>query len=372
MLFEIDPSAKTASATPPVGLAELGYRERYDLQEWVLSNPSLLGEDLFIVTDEYARFDRTRERLDLLAVDRRGKLVVVELKRSAVGSHADLQAIRYAAYCSTLRLQDVAEIHSDFRSRRGEAIGPEEARQRILNYVGSPDFTELDNQPRMILGAEEFPPEITASAMWLRSCDIDIRCVRLRPYKIGEHLILDASVLIPLPEAEEFIIRRERKEAEVAQQARDVSNSEEAQALYAGVIERLRGQSGFPHKSPPKTSALWYKNLGRNSYLGVVRRSDGIRVELYIDEGDRDFNRGVLAALEAEKDAIETEIGQKLVWDREGNARKCAVVAIRNTVPDETVDQTAAWAADQLIRFHASFGPRYEQAVSSANNSAAV
>jgi hypothetical protein len=181
MLFEINPGAKTASLMRPTALSDLGYRERYDLQEWVISNPSILGEELFVITDEYERFDRTRERLDVLALDRQGKLVVVELKRSAVGSHADLQAIRYAAYCATLRLQDVAEIHVEFRARRGEEIGPEEARRRILDYIANPEFTELDNQPRMILGAEEFPAEITASVIWLRTCNIDIRCVRLRP-----------------------------------------------------------------------------------------------------------------------------------------------------------------------------------------------
>ena len=125
----------------------------------------------------------------MLALDRQGKLVVVELKRSAVGSHADLQAIRYAAYCSTLRLQDVAEIHVEFRARRGEEIDPAEARRRILDYIANPEFTELDNQPWMMLGAEEFPAEITASVMWLRTCNIDIRCVRLRPYQVGKHLL---------------------------------------------------------------------------------------------------------------------------------------------------------------------------------------
>jgi hypothetical protein len=372
MLFEIDPTSKTASTVPSVGLSDLGYRERYDLQEWILSNPALLGEDLFIVTDEYARFDRTRERLDVLAIDKLGKLVVVELKRSAVGSHADLQVIRYAAYCSTLRLHDVAEIHAEFRARRGQAIDPEEARQAILSYVGTPEFSELDNKPRMILGAEEFPPEITASAMWLRSCDIDIRCVRLRPYKVGERLILDASVLIPLPEAEEFIIRRERKEVEVAQEARSTSSSPELQALNAAVIERLRGQSGFLHKAPPKMSPLWYRNIGRSSFLGVVRKPGSIRVELYLDEGDRNFNRNVLAALESDKESIEADVGYPLIWEGEGNARKCAVVAVRSVQPGESIDAEAAWAAEVLVRFRAAFGARFAQAVSTAEGSAAM
>jgi hypothetical protein len=218
-----------------------------------------------------------------------------------------------------------------------------------LEYIANPEFTELDNQPRMILGAEEFPAEITASVMWLRTCNIDIRCVRLRPYQVGEHLLVDASVLIPLPEPEDFVIRRERKEAEVAQQARVASNSVETQALHAQVIEGLQGQPGFPSKTPPKSSpGLWYKLMGKNSYLGVIRGSDGTRVELYIDEGERAFNRRVRATLHKARESIEQEIGHPVIWDSDGEAksRKCAVISLRPRSAGEQVEEMAAWAVN--------------------------
>ena len=112
-----------------------------------------------MVTSEFSSFDRTAERLDVLAVDARGSLTVVELKRSAVGTAAELQALRYAAYCSTLSLQAVAEMLAEYESARtGTPISPEEAGRRIRAFVNDPDFVELDNRPRIILGAEEFPP----------------------------------------------------------------------------------------------------------------------------------------------------------------------------------------------------------------------
>lgn len=214
MLFLVDAEAKTARAVGPTTFAELNIRERYDLQEWVTATPRLLGEDLFIVTTEFAGFDRASERLDVLAVDIRGKLVVVELKRSAVGTHAELQALRYAAYCSTLTLEDLAELHAEHLTRQGSpGITRDEALERIRAFVSDPTFTVLDDRPRIILAAEEFPTGMTATVMWLRGFDIDVSCVRLRPHRVEGSLILDSSVLIPLPEAEEFLVRRERKEA---------------------------------------------------------------------------------------------------------------------------------------------------------------
>lgn len=59
--------------------------ERRDMERWVMDHPELCGEDLLIITNEYDKFDKTRERLDLLALDRDGKIVVIELKRERAG-----------------------------------------------------------------------------------------------------------------------------------------------------------------------------------------------------------------------------------------------------------------------------------------------
>ncbi len=90
MLFTVDVSAKTASEVAHVTLAQLQLRERYHLQEWILQTPSILGEDLLVITSEFSGFEKTAERLDVLALNRRGVLTVVELKRSAVGTAAEL------------------------------------------------------------------------------------------------------------------------------------------------------------------------------------------------------------------------------------------------------------------------------------------
>jgi hypothetical protein len=214
VLFRIDTAGKTAAEVRPVTLGELRLHERYDLQEWVLRVPTILGEELLVITSEFSGFDRTAERLDVLALDKRGVLTVVELKRSAVGTAAELQALRYAAYCSTLSFGDVVELLAVFESRRtGAAVSVADAERRIRAFVDEPDFAVITDKPRIILSAEEFPPELTATVLWLRSFGVEISCVRLRPYHVEGQLLLDSSVLIPLPEARAYQIRRETKDA---------------------------------------------------------------------------------------------------------------------------------------------------------------
>ena len=53
---------------------------------------------MLIICKEFSGFDRTNERLDLLAVDPTGKLVIIELKRDDSGADAYWQAIKYASY----------------------------------------------------------------------------------------------------------------------------------------------------------------------------------------------------------------------------------------------------------------------------------
>ena len=92
------PNNHESEAIDEVEFARLGLQERRDIQEWVAANPGILGDDLLMVGKEFSGFDRTSERLDLLAVDTDGKLVIIELKRDDTGADAHWQAIKYASY----------------------------------------------------------------------------------------------------------------------------------------------------------------------------------------------------------------------------------------------------------------------------------
>ena len=74
LLYRVDPQSQETDRIDEVEFSALGFQERRDIQEWVAANPDILGENLLIIAKEFSRFDRTNERLDLLAVDEDGKL----------------------------------------------------------------------------------------------------------------------------------------------------------------------------------------------------------------------------------------------------------------------------------------------------------
>ena len=92
----------------------LGLDERHNLQEWIAKEPSSLGEDLLIIQKEFDGFADTKERLDLLAIDKSGNLVIIENKLDDSGRDVTWQAIKYASYCSSLSKSDVVEIYQKY------------------------------------------------------------------------------------------------------------------------------------------------------------------------------------------------------------------------------------------------------------------
>lgn len=208
----LDPKTRKPKTVKPVAFSELRIRERQDLEEWITANPDVLGSKLLIITSEYDKFDKSEKRLDILALDEEGKLVVIELKRDAAKSLADLQAIRYAVLCSRMTFEQVVQLRAQYAN-----VDQETARQEIREFVGDPEFSALDNKPRIILAAGSFDDEeLTSCVLWLRSFQVEISCVEITAYRLPEdgRIALVPRTIIPLPEAEDYIVKTELKEAE--------------------------------------------------------------------------------------------------------------------------------------------------------------
>ena len=205
-LFRINRETRESDSVEEVEFARLGLQERRDIQEWIAAHPRILGDDLLIVGKEFSGFDRTSERLDLLAVDTDGRLVVIELKRDDTGTDVHWQAIKYASYLRNASHEDIVSMlasHGD--------ISQDEATRRLLQHLGSDDLNALNNNQRIILASHRFAPEVTTAVLWLNEKvpeDNFITCVQLTPHHDAESdsLYIQVNTIIPLQAAEDFVI----------------------------------------------------------------------------------------------------------------------------------------------------------------------
>ena len=75
--------------------------ERRDLQRLLRVQIDVLGDDLYVLTEDFGDWEDSRRLIDLLAIDPQANLVVIELKRTNAGGHLELQAIRYVRCAPT-------------------------------------------------------------------------------------------------------------------------------------------------------------------------------------------------------------------------------------------------------------------------------
>lgn len=181
-------------------------KERADLQRLLRDQIEIVVEDGMVLAEEFGTWEDSSRRIDLLLLDKEANLVVVELKRTDSGGHMELQAIRYAAMISTMTFAQAVQAHEEYLRRHGSSA---DAKEAILQFLGWEDEADrrFAEAVRIVLISADFSKEITTTALWLNQLGLDIRCVRLKPYEMNGQVIIDVQQLIPLPEAQEYIIQ---------------------------------------------------------------------------------------------------------------------------------------------------------------------
>jgi hypothetical protein len=180
-IFEV--SGDRLVPVPPTNFTDEGLLERQDLARWLREQNQVFDADLMVLAEEFGDWDDSRRRIDLLAIDREARLVVIDLKRSDDGGHMELQALRYAAMVSAMTFEQAAAAHSRYRMARGLAGGADEAERAILQHLEWTEFDEsrFAQDVRILLVAQGFSKELTSTVMWLSHRGLDLRCVRCRP-----------------------------------------------------------------------------------------------------------------------------------------------------------------------------------------------
>ena len=328
--------------------------ERQDLQRFLFQDISPLGNDLLVLAEEYGQWEDSRRRIDLLCLTRAAGLAVVELKRTQDGGHMELQAIRYAAMVSSMTLDQAVETYAETRS-----LAPDRARSEVLDFlkVESIENTELSGEVRIILVSADFSTEVTTAVLWLNKHDLDITCIRLRPYRSNDQLLLDIAQIIPLPEAADYEVKLRAQQQE--RRKVESTNQELKRRFWATFIERSKATTKlFAGCSP--TQAYWI--TGQSGYPGfnlqATLNDSANTVDLEIRlAGGRDKNTVAFDALLNQRDPIERAFGAPLEWQRLEGRVSCR---IRSEAPGGWLSPDSEWPAvqqmmiDKAIRLHAA------------------
>ena len=113
----------------------------------------------------------------------------------------ELQAIRYAARVSGIRLDQLSAAHSGYLG-----VDHANAQAALLAFLGWDSETDgaLSEDVRIVLVSGNFSRELTTAVLWLNKQGLDITCSRLKPHRLGAEILVDIQQLIPLPEAADY------------------------------------------------------------------------------------------------------------------------------------------------------------------------
>lgn len=214
-------------STPLEPVEFAGRLTEKELEDQLAAAPNLLGEELLILGRQLIDFAEDNKRLDLLAVDTEGEIVLIELKVDNQFAFTDLQALGYAGayadrpithFAETLMRSCSSSGDASIRTNAGLVVDADldASKGAIASFLDLADFEEWNpsKQIRIKLVAPGFPRRVLSNVKWLGDVyGLAIEAIRAQLFEFGDQLQVYFERLLPLPGAEDFDLSiREREE----------------------------------------------------------------------------------------------------------------------------------------------------------------
>lgn len=362
-MYSIDVSNNTIKQLQKRTFSELGFKERENLQEWILKTPNVLGEDLLIIQKEFSGFDDTNERLDLLALDKQGSLVIIENKLDDSGRDVTWQSLKYASYCSGLSKENIRRIYQQYLDKTEPTATAED---NLTAFFDDVEYEEISLNKgvtqRIIMIAGNFRKEVTSTVMWLLNFKLRIQCFRATPYSMGDDLFLNVEQIIPTKDAEEYMIgMADKAQDEIDSQNEEKSRNTIRRKFWSTLLPIINEKTDlFKNISPSDASWIAAGGLGISgiAFCFAATKTYG-RAEIWIGTRKEEDNKSIFDNLYSMRTEIEDKFGGELVWERLDNRNGCRVKTeiVGNIFDEERWDEMIDFMTDGMVRIEKAFRP---------------
>lgn len=358
-MFLIDEDKNEAISISKKTFKELRFGERNHLQEWIRKNPDILGEKLLIIQKEFSGFDDTRERLDLLAIDKSGNLVIIENKLDDSGRDVVWQSLKYASYCSGLTKNEIKNIYQEYLNEENKS---EQAEEIISEFLENTEFSEVElnnADQRIIMVAAYFRKEVTSTAMWLLDHNIKLKCIKVTPYELEDKIILNVEQIIPVVDAEDYLIKIVNKKQEELQTKEKKQTRHTIRIkFWEKLLQEMNNQSNlFRNISPSKDNWISCGSGVRGLLYQYVITGNYARIELWINRGSQEENKEIFDDFYNYKKTIESSFGNSLEWQRLDKGKGSRIVYILenvNVFNEEDWHEMITFMTTNMVKLEAS------------------
>lgn len=282
-----------------------GFLERSDLQTMIVNSPAAfcaeIGEELLLLGQEVPA-KVVNDRIDVLALDKLGTTVVIELKRGADKLQL-LQALSYTAMISGWEKGEIVLRRSEFKGSTES-----EAEEEIGEFLGD-EVPTLNERQRSILIAEQYDYQVLATAKWLtEKHGVDIACWKIELAEDSGAEYFSLACVYPPPELADSVGGHDKKEPPFvnwAEALAPVKNpavirfytdrlAEKCPSSLPGrkLLFKIDGKTRFRMAAKRWHAAVrqrgrfdgdvhfWRERLGADTRIGVVPNGRALRINL--------------------------------------------------------------------------------------------
>lgn len=199
-------------------MIEEGKKESYDLELWIASNPSIIGPELVIIGRQVSTKSGP---LDLLAIDRTGNIVIVELKRDILPREALAQAIDYASDAADWNIERISEVCAKYTGKSLDDLLNENFPDLNLENIN------INETQRIILVGFSIDSALERMINWLSDhYNVNINAVLLKYIKTksGDELLTKTSIISE--EVEQERVRKRRFQVPMSDEPGSYDESE--------------------------------------------------------------------------------------------------------------------------------------------------
>jgi len=142
---------------------------------------------------------------------------------------------------------------------------------------------------------------------------------------------------------------------------------ERYQVFFSSLLEQVKARYPNLTRARKAYPQNWYNfPVGRAGFSVATSFTQNrqLRVELYMDGGDKSKNKAAFDALEKDRDVIEEQIGLPIAWQRLDEKQACRIYCdTEGSIDDDPVHlaELEAWAVELVGKFHKVFKPRVKK-----------
>jgi len=182
----------------------MNFSSENEMEDILFSNDDLskIVEEELLIIGRQIQVENYLDTIDILAIDKQGKMVIIELKSSFIyGTDADFQTVKYAAIVSKWDISIIKELYEDCYYK---LINKHVNFEKKLDAFLDVDISYINNDQRIILIGTGDNEKLNLACSWMKSKNIDVKIVPILRYEdesleiLGDRFLEEVSVNKPI------------------------------------------------------------------------------------------------------------------------------------------------------------------------------